>query len=187
MITRAPVTCPARHLGLVHRSHACTTWRQIWWRGCGVVSRCPIRPQEGTGSGRGLDAVQRPDIWSADLGCLEGVPIRCPILVSRVLTRPVSFGGEGCKKNDGTGACYHASRDQCVRWECGGRIKCPGSRACVRRRTVSLHSTLLDSLGPVSVFDGSWRSTLDRFARRHFHLRGCGRRWLCICMTRALS
>jgi len=164
MITRAPVTCLARRLGLVHWSHACTTRWQIWRSGCGVVSRHPIRPQEGTGFGRGLDAVQRPNIRSANLGCLEGVPIRRPILVSRVLTRPGSFGGEGCKKNDGTGPCYHASRDHCVRWECGGRIKCPGSRARVRRRTVSLRSTLLDSLGPVSVFDGSWRSTLDRFA-----------------------
>jgi len=56
-------------------------------------------------SGRGSDAVQCPDIQSDDLGCLEGVLIRHSIPVSRVLTRPGSFGGEGCKKNDGTGAC----------------------------------------------------------------------------------
>ena len=49
--------------------------------------------------------MQCPDIQSADLGCLEGVLIRRSIPVSRVLTRPGSFGGEGCKKNDGTGAC----------------------------------------------------------------------------------
>ena len=53
----------------------------------------------------------------------RGVLIRRCIPVSRVLTRPGSFGGEGCKKNDGTGAVpYHASRDQRVRWESGRRI-----------------------------------------------------------------
>jgi len=69
--------------------------------GCGIIGRRPTRPQDGTLFGRGLDAVYR----SADLGCLEGVPIRCPILFSRVLTRPGSLGGEGYKKNDGTDAC----------------------------------------------------------------------------------
>jgi len=56
-------------------------------------------------SGRGSDAVQCPDIWSADFGSLEGVLIRRSIPVSRVLTCPGSFAGEGCKKNDGMGAC----------------------------------------------------------------------------------
>ena len=49
---------------------------------------------------------------------------------------------------------YHASRDQRVRWESDRRIKCPGSRARIRRRTVSLCSTPPDSLEPISVFDG---------------------------------
>jgi len=105
MITRAPVSCSARRLGLVHRSHACTIRRQIRWSGCGVVSRGPTRPQEGTLSGRGSDAVQCPGIRSADLGCLERVLIGCSVPVSRILTRPGSFGGEGYKKNDRTGAC----------------------------------------------------------------------------------
>jgi len=162
MITRAPASCSARRLGLVQRSHARMVWRQNRRGGYGVVSRRPTRLQEGSVSGRGPGAVQCPVIRSADLGCLEEVPIRRSIPVSRALTHSGSFGGEGCKKNDGMGACYHASRDQCVRWECGGRIKCPGSRARVRRRTVSLRSTLLDSLRPVSVFDGSWRSVTSR-------------------------
>jgi len=56
-------------------------------------------------SGRGSDATQCTNIRSADLGCLEGVPIGRSVPASRVLTRPGSFGGEGCKKNDETGAC----------------------------------------------------------------------------------
>jgi len=106
MITRAPAICSACHLGPVQWSHACTVWRQILRGGCGVISRRSARPQEGTMSGRGSNAVQCPDIRSADLGCLEGVPMRRSILVSCVLTRLGSFGGEGCKKNDGTGACF---------------------------------------------------------------------------------
>jgi len=54
---------------------------------------------------------------------------------------------------------YHASRDRRVRWECGRRIKCPGSCARVRRRTASLRSTPPDSFEPVSVFDGSRHSS----------------------------
>jgi len=47
---------------------------------------------------------------------------------------------------------YHASRDQRVRWESDRRIKCLGSRARVRRRTVSLRSTppIRSSLFPYS-------------------------------------
>jgi len=71
---------------------------------------------------------------------------------------------------------YHASRDWRVRWESDRRIKCPGSRARVRRRAASLRSTPPDSLEPIYVFDGSWRSTPDRFARRPFRLRGRGGR-----------
>ena len=56
-------------------------------------------------SGRGSDAVQRLVVQSVDLGCLEGVLIRRSIPASRILTRSGLFGGEGCKKNDGTDAC----------------------------------------------------------------------------------
>jgi len=70
---------------------------------------------------------------------------------------------------------YHASRDWRVRWERDKHIKCPGSRARVRRRAASLRSTPPDSLEPVSVFYGGWRSSPDRFARRPFRLRGCSR------------
>ena len=47
---------------------------------------------------------------------------------------------------------YHASRDQRVRWESDRRIKCLGSRARVRRQTVSLRSTppISSSLFPYS-------------------------------------
>ncbi len=60
-------------------------------------------------SGRGSDAVSRLAIQSVDLGCLEGVLIRRSIPTFRALTCSGSFGGEGCKKNDGTGA-YSLSR-----------------------------------------------------------------------------
>jgi hypothetical protein len=55
--------------------------------------------------GRGSDAVQYLVVQSVDLGCLEGVPIRRSIPASRALTRSGSSGGEGCRKNDETGAC----------------------------------------------------------------------------------
>jgi len=45
-------------------------------------------------------AIQSFDFWR-----LEGVLTRRSILASCALTRSGSFGGEGCKKNDGTGAC----------------------------------------------------------------------------------
>jgi len=60
-------------------------------------------------SGRGSDVVSRPAIQSVDLKCLEGVSIRRSISASCVLTCSGLFGGEGCKKNDGTGA-YSLSR-----------------------------------------------------------------------------
>jgi len=56
-------------------------------------------------SGRGSNAVQCLVVQSVDLGCLEGVPIRHSIPAFRVLVRSGSFGGESCKKDDGTGAC----------------------------------------------------------------------------------
>jgi len=56
-------------------------------------------------SGRGSDAVWRLAIQSVDLRRLEGILIRHSIPASRVLTCSGLFGGEGCKKNDGTGAC----------------------------------------------------------------------------------
>ena len=128
MITRASISYSARRLGLVHRSHACSIWRQIRQSGCGIVSRRPSRPQEGNVSGPGSDAVQCPDIWSADLGCLEGDLIRRSIPVSRALTRPGSFGGKAAKRTMGqVPVPYRASHDQCVRWGSVRRIKCPGS------------------------------------------------------------
>jgi len=47
---------------------------------------------------------------------------------------------------------YHASRDQRVMWESDRRIKSLGSRARIRRRTVSLRSTspIRSSLFPYS-------------------------------------
>ena len=65
----------------------------------------------------------RDDIRSADLECLEGVPIRRPILVSRALTCPGPFGGKAAKRLMGRMPVpYHASRDQCVRWGSVRRI-----------------------------------------------------------------
>jgi len=72
---------------------------------------------------------------------------------------------------------HHASRDWRVRWERDRCIKCPGSHARVSRRAASLRSRPPDSLEPVSVFDCSWRSRPDRFARRSFRLRCFGRWW----------
>jgi len=60
-------------------------------------------------STRGLGVVQRFSNQSADLGRLEGVLIRCSDLASCILSCSDMFGGEGCKKNDGTGA-YSLSR-----------------------------------------------------------------------------
>ena len=56
--------------------------------------------------GRGSGAVQCLVVQSVDLGCLEGVPIRRSIPAFRALARSESFGGESCKKDDGTGACF---------------------------------------------------------------------------------
>ena len=60
-------------------------------------------------SGRGSDAMQCLVVQSVALGYLEGVPIRRSIPAFRVLVRSGSFGGESCKKDDGTGA-YSLSR-----------------------------------------------------------------------------
>ena len=56
-------------------------------------------------SGRGSDAVQCLVVQSVDLGYLERVLIRRSTPVFRGLVRSGSFGGESCKKDDGTGAC----------------------------------------------------------------------------------
>ena len=94
---------------------------------------------------RGSDAVRGVDIWSADLGCLEGVPIRRSILVSRVLTRPGSFGGKAAKRTMGQKlAPYHAFRDPGVRWETSDAFNAParvrasggGRRPCALRPPV---------------------------------------------------
>jgi len=132
----------------------------------------------------------------------------CNALVSRALTLDVSRGswldvpsllptpwhalgclvGKAAKRMTGRVPIpLHASRDWRVRWERDRRIKCPGSRVRVRRRVASLRSRPPGSLELLSVFDGSWRSSPDRFTRRLFRLRGCGRRWLYVWLTRASS
>ena len=107
MITRAPVCCSVRRLGLTYRLYACTSRRLTRRSGYSVVSRRLTLPQEENISGRGSDAVLCLVIFiqSVDLGCLDGVPIRRSIPASRILTCSGLFGGEGCKKNDGTDAC----------------------------------------------------------------------------------
>ena len=105
MITRAPVSCSVRCLGLAYLLHACTSRWQIRRSGCRVIIRRPTLPQEGNVFGRGSVAVQRLASQSADPGRLEGVLIRRSDHASYVLTRPGLFGGKGCKKNDGTDAC----------------------------------------------------------------------------------
>ena len=116
MITRAPALCSVRRLVLARRMHACTIRRQIRRSGWDVVSRRPIRPLEGSLSGRGSDAVHYADIRSADFRRLEGVPMRRPILVSRALSCPGSFGGKAAKRSMGRKPVpYHASRDLRVR------------------------------------------------------------------------
>ena len=140
--------------------------------------------------------------------CLVEGRTPCNALVSRALTLNVSrwswldvpsllpapwhalgcLVGKAAKRMTGrVPVLHHASRDWRVRWERDRRIKCPGSRARVRRRAASLRSTAPGSLEPVSVFDGSWRSSPARLARRLFRLRGCGRRWLYVWLTRASS
>ena len=119
----------------------------------------------------------RHAIQSVDLGCLEGVLIRRSNPASCILTGSGPLVRKAAKRMTGwVPVPHHVSRDRRVRGECDRRIKCPGSRAHVRRRAASLRSTPPDLLEPVSVFDGSWRSSPDRFARRPFRLRGCGRR-----------
>jgi len=59
-------------------------------------------------------------------------------------------------------------------------MKCPSSRARIRRRAASLRSRLSDSYEPVSVFDGSRRSSPGRFVGRSFRVRGYGRRGPCV-------
>ena len=140
--------------------------------------------------------------------CLVEGRTPCNALVSRALTLDVSRGswldvpsllpapwhalgclvGKAAKRMTGrVPVPHHTSRDWHVRWESDRRIKCPSSRARVRRRAASLRSTPPDSVEPNPVFDGSWRSSPDRFARRLFRLRGCGRRRPYVCLTRASS
>ena len=56
----------------------------------------------------------------------------------------------------------------------------PGSRSRVRWRAASLRSRPSDSYEPVSVFDGSRRSSPGRFTGRSFRVRGYGRRGPCV-------
>jgi len=62
-------------------------------------------PRKETRLVEGQTPCNHPAIQSIDPGCLEGILIRRSIPASHVLTRSRLFGGEGCKKNDGTGAC----------------------------------------------------------------------------------
>ena len=115
-------------------------------------------------------------LFSKKEPCLVKGRTSCSALLSKALTLDVSRGsrldapslspaswyvlgrlvGKAAKRMMGrVPVPYHASRDQRVRWESDKRIKCPGSRARVRRRAVSLRSTPPDSLGLISVFDGS--------------------------------
>jgi len=95
-------------------------------------------------SGRGSDAVQCLVVQSVDLGCLEGSRLDAPSLLSASWYALGRLVGKAAERMMGqVPVPYHASRDQRVRWESIRRIKCPGSRARVRRRTLSLCSTPL--------------------------------------------
>jgi len=109
--------------------------------------------------GRGSDAVQCPDIRSADLGCLEGVLIRRSIPVSRALTRPGSFGGEGCKKERRDGCLFPITLP--VTSVLGGEA-----------------SGALNALALVRASGGGWRpcARRHRLARARFRIR----RWLAL-------
>ena len=124
-------------------------------------------------SGRGSDALQCLVIQSADLGCLEGILIRRSILVSRVLTCPGSFGGEGCKKERRDGCLFPITLPvtsvlggkatgalnalALVRASGGGRRPC--ARCFLVRASPFPYSTvagarpLIDSLDAISVFE----------------------------------
>ena len=57
MITRAPISCSVRRLGLVHRLHACTVLRRGRRSSRRVVSRRPTLLQEEYVLGRGPDTL----------------------------------------------------------------------------------------------------------------------------------
>jgi len=87
------------------------------------------------------------------LGVLRGSRLDAPSLLSASWYALGRLVGKAAERMMGrVPVPYHASRDQRVRWESDRRIKCPGSRARVRRRTLSLRSTPLNrsSLFPYS-------------------------------------
>ena len=57
MITRAPVSCSVRRLGLAYLLHAYTSRQRLRRGGRSVVIRRPTLPQEGNVSSRGSVAV----------------------------------------------------------------------------------------------------------------------------------
>ena len=104
----------------------------------------------------------------------EGVPIRRSILVSRVLTCPRTFGGEGCKKNDGTGALNAlvpvtsvfggktaGALNALALVRASGGGLCPCARRFPIRSSPFPYSTvastrpLIDSLDAISVFEAA--------------------------------
>ena len=122
--------------------------------------------------GRGSDAMYRNDIRSADLVCLEGVPIRRPILISRALSGPGSFGGKAAKRSMGRmHVPYHAPVTCVLGGEASGafnapaRVRASGGGQCVcARRRPTRSSPLpysmvvgarppIDSLDALSVFE----------------------------------
>ena len=136
------------------------------------TGRTPVRY---SGRSSGVAAVLSVDaqFFPRKETCLVEGQTSCSALLSKALTLGVSRGsrldapslhstswyalvclvGKAAKRMMGrVPVPYHASRGQRVRWEGDRRIKCPGSRARVRRRTVSLHSTppIRSSLFPYS-------------------------------------
>ena len=139
------------------------------------TGRTPIRHNGRSG---GVAAVLSVDaqLFPRKESCLVEGQTPCSALLSKALTLDISRGSRLDAPSLLPASCYalgrlvgkagkrmmgrvsvpcHASRDQRVRWESDRRIKCLGSRARVRRRTVSLRSTPSGSLEPISVFDGS--------------------------------
>ena len=169
----APVHCP----GPVYLSHACTSRLRPRQSGWGAVLRCLILLGKEHARSR-VRYRLKPRwaerwLWTSRGGFWRDVSttLLLPAMLrlvwwARLQKRTIWLVLVSC----------HASRDWRVRWERSRRIKCPSSRAHVRRRVASLRSRLFDSYEPVPVFDGNRHSSPSRFARRSFCVRGYGRR-----------
>ena len=139
------------------------------------TGRTPVRYSGGSGRVVVVLSVDVP-LFPRKEPCLIEGQTPCNALLSKALTLDVSRGsrlgapsllpaswyalgrlvGKAAKRMMGrVPVPNHASSDQRVRWESDRRIKCPGSRARIRRRAVSLRSTPSGSFEPTSVFDGS--------------------------------